>query len=162
MERPGVLRQRNILTAAVQLPFEKAGLLGKTTRHKPTLAVTAHTVPQYSHCTARYRDVTESTFASHCSATLPASTIQRSQRQEVFKKSRESEISNFITIIERVIDKSLFYIYKIYDEEHTTCILDFLSALEISWEIRRYGIETSLRIYCITAFAAALPEFVSQ
>lgn len=29
-------------------------------------------------------------------------------------------------------------------------------------EIRRYGIETSLRIYRITAFAAAVPEFVSQ
>lgn len=94
--------------------------------------------------------------------TLLASNVHRSQRKEVFKKSWESQIPNFISIIETVIDKSLFYIYKIYDEEHTTCILDFLSALEINWEIRRYGVETSLRIYCITAFAAAVPEFVSQ
>jgi len=37
-----------------------------------------------------------------------------------------------------------------------------LSAWEINGEIRKYDIETSLRIYCITAYAAAVPEFVPQ
>lgn len=162
MECPGLLLQLSILTAAVQLPFEKAGLLRKTTRRKATLAMKAQGVPTVTLHSPGCRDVTQSSFTSHRSMPLLASNVPCSRGWEVFKKSREPEISNFISIIERVIVKSLFYIYKIYDEEHTTCILDFLSALEINWEIRRYGVETSLRIYCITAFAAAVPEFVSQ
>ncbi|CAM9356653.1 unnamed protein product, partial [Bubo scandiacus] len=64
MECPGVLPQLSILTAAVQLPFEKAELLGKTTQRKPTLAIKAYSVPIF-------------TLHSLVSATLPKATSHR-------------------------------------------------------------------------------------
>lgn len=57
MEWPEVLRQRSILTAAVQLPFEKAGLLGKTTQGKPTLATKAISAPTSTVHSLAPRDV---------------------------------------------------------------------------------------------------------
>lgn len=164
MECSGVLRQLSILTAAVQLPFEKAGLLGKTAQCKPTLAIKAYGVPIFTLHILCFRAITKSNFASHHSAMLLASDVQYSHRYKVLKKTPwKPKLPDCISIIETLIDnKLLFCAYKLYNDEHTTCILGFLSALEINWEIRRYGVETSLQIYCITAFAAAVPEFVSQ
>lgn len=163
MECSGVLRQLSILTAAVQLPFEKAGLLWKTTQCKPTLAVKAYSVPTFTLHILCFRAITKSNFASHHSAMFLVSDVQYSHRYKVLKKTWQPKLPDCISIIETLIDnKLLFCAYKLYNDKHTTCILGFPSALEINRELRQYGIETSLRIYCITAFAAAVLEYVSQ
>lgn len=67
MEWPEVLSQQSILTAAVQLPFEKAGLLGKTTQGKPTLATKAISAPISTLHSPGLRDIPKSSFTSCCS-----------------------------------------------------------------------------------------------
>nr|XP_021138905.1 uncharacterized protein LOC110356439 [Columba livia] len=100
MECPGVLHQLSILTAAVQLPFEKARPLGKTTQYKPTLAIKAHSVPIFILHSPALRDATKSNFTSHHSMMLLGSNMQHSQRalptshaQFLGEKSKETLVS---------------------------------------------------------------------